>query len=127
MCLKSQQLGQIGQLKVEIEAAKRGIITSVPTIPARYDLILEKNGKIMRAQVKYCDYKHKRGDRYQLILSRKKDNRQPYKRSEIDILLVYYPAFDKILAFPPKMFHNVINIYVGLKKNSKYYYEKFIW
>ena len=76
-------LGQIAQLKVELEAARRNIIVSLPTIPSRYDLIFDLGqNNIIRAQIKYCNNRDKRKG-YQrwlgLNLERKHNNQKKYR------------------------------------------------
>lgn len=129
--LHRHHLGQIGQLKVELEASKKGLTSSLPTLPVRYDILLDDGKKIYKAQIKYCNNKSKRvkdKDWLLLNLERKHLHSKSYNNKEIDLLLVYLPCIDKILAFPPKLFHNVPRIYINIRnKNSTCYWEKFVW
>jgi hypothetical protein len=53
--LTTDQEGQIAFLRVQIEAARKGARICLPTAPARYDLVLDYQGRLYRAQVKYAD------------------------------------------------------------------------
>jgi hypothetical protein len=55
--LTTDQKGEIALLKVRIEASRKGAVVALPTIPARYDCILDYQGKLYRVQVKYADSK----------------------------------------------------------------------
>lgn len=129
--LHRHHLGQIGQLKVELEASKKGLTTSLPTLPVRYDILLDDGKKIYKAQIKYCNNKSrhpKDKDWIMLLLERKHINQKKYNKNDVDLLLVYLPVIDKVLAFPPKLFHNRARIYINIRnKNSTRYWEKFIW
>ena len=52
MTSRTTHLGNIGQLAVAAEAAKRGFHVSIPMEGAAYDLILDKDGRLYRVQVK---------------------------------------------------------------------------
>lgn len=119
----TNQKGEIAQLKVQLEAIKRGFTCSIPTTEVRYDLIIDDNLKMNRVQIKSCNRKDKRG--LQLRLDRRGSL---YTKEEIDFILVYVPLVDTILCYPPEIFHNKIAININLyDENSKYYWEKFIW
>ena len=57
MGMTTDQKGVIAFARVLIEAAKKEIPVSVPTLPARYDLVLDYGGRLYRAQIKYADSK----------------------------------------------------------------------
>lgn len=125
--LTTRAKGQIAQLRAELEAQKRNISISRPTTEVRYDLILDDGKEIKRVQIKYCDYIHP-NNYLQLNLSKQQSNYKPYSKKDIDFLLVYCPQLDKILAYGPDKFHNKQKILINIKnKNSKNYYEKYIW
>jgi PD-(D/E)XK endonuclease len=112
MGLTTEQKGQIALYKVLLRAQDKGILTSLPTSQARYDVILDCEGKIYRAQVKYADGKaqHSVGA-ISLHLQRRKKR---YRHDEIDVLLAYLPQLDKICWFGQEVFHNRTSIYLRL-------------
>ena len=96
--------GQIALLKVQIEAARKGAVASVPTTPARYDLVLDSQGRLHRAQVKYADGKSQRSQgAVRLDLRRRK---KCYTATEIDVVLVYVPQVDRVCWFDREVFEN---------------------
>ena len=51
---------EIAMIKVSMRALQVGAFVSKPIFEgARYDYIIERDGKLYRAQVKYADGKHK--------------------------------------------------------------------
>ena len=50
--MNSNQLGTLSELAVAAEAAKRGYRVSMPIGDGAYDMILDKDGKLFRIQVK---------------------------------------------------------------------------
>lgn len=132
MRLSSKNKGEIAQLKIQLEAARRNIISSIPTTEVSYDILLDSRNNIKRAQIKYCngvDNKNKNCLRINLCdYGKTKSKRKYYTSYEIDILLVFVPKLNRILAYNPVFFHKRKRIYINLKdKNSKYYWKKFIW
>jgi hypothetical protein len=108
--LTTDHKGQIALWKVVLAAFHKGACVSLPCVPARYDLILDYQGKLYRAQVKYADCKapHSQGA-VQVDLRRRK---RCYTRDEIDVLLVYIPQVDRVCWFPPEMFDNKAVLYL---------------
>jgi hypothetical protein len=127
MKLRSISKGEIAQLRCQLEAAKKGFISSIPTIEVGYDLLIDDGKDIIRAQIKYCNRKHSVGS-LELSLVSKASERKYYSKKDIDIILVYLPIKDTILMFKPEKFHKRGQIQINLEnKNSKHFYENFIW
>ena len=123
----SHQKGCIGELKVELRAIEKGYIVSRPTIEARYDLVIDIDGKLKRVQVKYLSRKRK--ETYELDLrkeTRNNGNRKVYKAEEVDALLVYIQPLDKVLWIEPKDFVDKTAISFREKKPKKNYPVKLI-
>ena len=121
---------QIGQLKAELRANELGYTVSRPTFDLRYDMILDDSkGNLYRTQVKYCNNEYINSDgkqRDDILRLELKGNE--YSNDQIDLLLIFCPKIDKILAYGPKQFHNKKRIKIYLKnKNSKHFYEKYLW
>src|ERR1051326_7542672 len=106
--LPTDQKGQIALLKVQLAAARNGALVFLPSVPCRYDLVLDYKGKLYRAQVKYADCKAQNSEgALRLDLRRRK---RCYTRDEVDILLVYIPQIDTVCWFEPEVFDNTINL-----------------
>lgn len=127
--------GLIAELKVMQRAQEKGIIVSKPIGQSRYDLILDCDGKLIRAQVKYGNGKCSHADGAIIAQLRRwrleKLNRR-YTKDEIDILLVYVPKIDNICCFGPEHWEGKAMIYIRLeppKNNIKNVLlaTKFLW
>jgi hypothetical protein len=106
--LTTDHKGQIALWQVVLAAFHKGACVSLPCVPARYDLILDYQGRLYRAQVKYADCKaqNSRGA-VRLDLRRRK---RCYRRDEVDVLLVYVAQIDRVCWFDPEVFDNKINL-----------------
>ena len=114
--------GEVAQLHVELRAAEKGITVSRPTTEARYDLLLDLDGVIEKAQVKYAGYW--RNDAVQVDLRRDTRNnkvKKTYKRDEVDAVYVYIPDKGKIYKLGPDIFdgRTTLNIRFSLPKNGQ--------
>ena len=101
--------GEIARLKVLLRAAEKGILVSEPIVEARYDLVFDIDSKLYKIQVKYADHAPtKVSGSVQLDLrknTRGNTNKRTYSKDEIDAVLVYLPAVDKIIWLGPELFH----------------------
>lgn len=107
-----------------------GYITSEPIVDVRYDRIVDKNGKLFKVQIKYCArkstnsknafYLNLRGARNGKITSK-----NGYSKKDIDVLVVYLPANNKLYWFPPKIFHNkqFLSLRISKTKNNQKYFD----
>ena len=112
--------GEIASLKVELRAAELGYYVSKPTVPVRYDIILEKNGKLWRCQIKYCDYHDKKRSKSSLKLKLGGSKRHTsYSKDEIDILLVYIPKIEDIFWIPVDRIHKKNDISLAFKESTR--------
>jgi hypothetical protein len=80
----------------------------VPTLPARYDLVLDYGGRLYRAQVKYADSKSPTSQGVIRVDLRRR--KRCYTKEEIDVLLVYVPQIDKVCWFGPEFFDNKVGL-----------------
>ncbi len=95
----------IACLKVEMLAAMKGAIVSRPTTDfARYDRIIDWNGKLYRAQIKYVSVPAGNCEGA-VQLNLRKNGGAFYSREEIDALLVYVPQTDSVYWFGPEIYH----------------------
>ena len=126
--------GEIAQLQVQLRATEMGIVVSRPTTEARYDMILDTDAGLERAQVKYADRWN--GDAISIDLRRDTRNsgiKKTYDRREIDVVYVYVPEKEVVLRLTPELFHQrkSINIRFSPAKNNQkartLMSEDFIW
>jgi len=116
---------EIAMMKVGMRALQVGAFVSKPIFEgARYDYIIERDGKLYRTQVKYADGKlgYTAGAVYVNLRKQiKKDKNCPYNETEIDVLLVYVPKIDKICWFGPEVFcgKNSLSIRIAPTKNGQ--------
>lgn len=129
--LKTRSRGEIAQLKVQLACAERNFLYGLPqTSECFYDILIDdcKNKKVYRAQIKFCNRKGKNKQNLQLRLDNKGSKRIYYTKSMVDWVLVYVSEKDIILKYEHEHFHRKTTITINLvDKNSRFYYEKFIW
>lgn len=100
--------GQIAMLKVQLRAAELDMLVALPTVEARYDLLLDDGTKIHRVQTKYAGAEGS-GATGAVVVDLRKDTRgnkrtRTYKKSEIDAVLAYVPQIDAVLWIGPDLF-----------------------
>lgn len=79
---QAHQIGTVSELAVMLEYAQRGYTVNLPTSPARYDFIAEKDGRTVKVQVKHATSFN--GEKELLGFSH-----TPYKKTEIDVVTMY--------------------------------------
>lgn len=126
--------GAYAESKVQTEAIRKGYIVSIPVIDTRYDLLLDDKINIIRVQIKYVNRKANSGSVCLCLCRDIKYKKQYYTSKQIDLLLVYIPKIDKILAFGPKYFHNKNGITIRYEKSKRFkktrnevWAEDFVW
>jgi len=128
------QKGAIAELKAAIRAVENGISASVPIVSTLYDLILEKNGKMYRTEVKTL-VRHRKGTCgwlqssvchevshcYKLV----KRTYTYYYDGKVDLFLLYHRQEDVFFVIPADVLakHKA----VGIGKKSKYLKYKEAW
>lgn len=129
------QKGQIASLKVQQVATEKGYLVSLPTVEARYDLIIDTGDKLYRAQIKYVDGTANSGSA-QLDLRKETRNngkKRIYTSDEIDCILAYIPKVDKVCWIGPNLFEGKkkLNLrYAPSKSNSEknyHFVDKLEW
>jgi len=109
---------ETAMMKVGIRALELGAAVSKPIFEgARYDYIIERDGNLYRAQVKYADGKHKKtvgAVQVNLRKQIKKNKNHPYSDSEIDVLVIYIPKIDKVCWFGPEVFCGKQNLSIRI-------------
>lgn len=133
--LSSANKSEVAVLHVELVANQKGYHVSLPrNQAARYDLIIDDNKRLYRAQVKYLNRyatnqrNKKQKTSLELLLYNESSGGKAYSSQEIDLLLVYCPVVDKVLMFTPKHFHNKRTLYINIKTpTARSFYQNFIW
>ena len=119
MLSEQQRKAETARVKVEARALELGVICSRPSVEGtRYDCVLDIEGKLYRAQIKYCNClsAHSSG----AITVRLRSNvgqgaARCYTKDEVDALLVYIPSIDKICFFPQEVFCGKTGINIRLE------------
>jgi PD-(D/E)XK endonuclease len=134
----SVRKGQEAVLEVQKRALEKGVIICFPTVEQRFDLVLvHPSGSCQRAQIKYANAVTSRsGGAVELDLRKATRNvgkKRTYTTAEIDIILVYLPLVDKVVAFGPKIFSKRASISIRLRPrksiNGKqmFRYQDYCW
>jgi hypothetical protein len=125
--MDTRQKGERACLEVQLRAVEKGMVVSRPSTEARYDLILDDGGHLQRAQVKYGDGSvHDSQGAVSVQLRTSVGNKYKYKTyaaNEVDVLLVYLPKLDAVVALPPDKFIGKQTLCLRLepsKNNQKY-------
>ncbi|MGG3561632.1 group I intron-associated PD-(D/E)XK endonuclease [Neobacillus rhizosphaerae] len=78
----AHMVGTVSELSVMLEYAKRGYTINLPTTPARYDFIAEKEGRSVKVQVKHGSTFN--GERELLGFSK-----TPYEKKDVDVIAMF--------------------------------------
>ena len=99
---------EVACYKVLLRALEKGTAVSKPIAEGtRYDLVLDHEGRLYRAQVKYCDSVSQSGAVWIRLKSGSygKMRFRCYTAQEVDVILVYVPKLDVILWVDPCCFN----------------------
>ncbi len=116
--------GQLAVSKTELRALELGYMPNRPVFDGRYDLIIDKNGQLVRVQIKYADGKPSNSNG-SVVVKLEYENRKKifttYNNNEVDALVVYIPKIGKLCYFPKKVFINKrkLNIRIEKSKNNQ--------
>ena len=99
---------------LELREAGQNVFVSVPTNPeCRYDMVVDRCGKLYRAQVKYAGGSRADVSGVAIVsLTKGKRGERRYTSDEIDVLLVYVPVVDKLCWFGPEVYHDRTQIHI---------------
>lgn len=121
--------GAISELSVMLEYSKRGYTINIPTTPARYDFIAEKEGRSVKVQVKHGTTFNE--ERELLGFSK-----TPYEKKDVDIIAMFDSINETIYFIPTDHVEGMTSIrlriepYLYAVKNGKAlvadHYKKFI-
>lgn len=106
--LSSNAKGAIACAAFDKRALEKGGVVSVPVVDARYDRILDLDGRLVRVQVKYCDRtsSHSEGSVHVDLASYGggRIRHGSYTGSEVDAVVVYLPREDALCWLVPEVF-----------------------
>jgi hypothetical protein len=89
----AHMIGSYSELAVMLEYSKRGYTINIPTSPARYDFIAEKEGRSVKVQVKHGTTFN--GERELLGYSK-----TPYEKKDVDVVAMYDSNDNSIYYIP---------------------------
>lgn len=113
--LTTKQKGEIAYIKCALRAVELGFTLSKPTTDARYDVIIDEDNKLQRAQIKYAGgTAHTATADFRRRSHSTGANTRTYSAAEIDLMLVYVPAIDKVLRLGPALFDGKPSIIIRL-------------
>jgi hypothetical protein len=102
--------GAIACAAFDKRALEKGGIVSIPCVEARYDRVLDLDGKLFRVQVKYSDREstHSAGSIHVDLASYGggRVRHGSYDRSEVDAVVVYLPRADVLCWLGPDVFED---------------------
>ena len=116
--------GEIACAKFDLRCTEKGLICSRPNLECAYDRIVDQNGKLHRVQIKYADGKtsHSTGAVVCRLARIGHDYKNPktYDK-EIDAVVAYVPAIDKLCWFSRSIFSGkkMISIRLEPPKNGQ--------
>ncbi len=94
----THQKGLLGELEFSLHFIKKGYTVLTPINPnSSYDLVIEKDGKFQRIQIKYCSPTH---GVLRVELDRPKRKTLPYRQREVDALGAYDAKHSKFYLIP---------------------------
>lgn len=124
MKLTTNTKGQLAVSKAELRAFELGFLPSRPLFDTRYDLIIDKENKLLRIQVKYANGKPSNTSGAVVVKLEYEDRQKniyTYQKSEVDALVVYIPKLDRLCFFPKDIFVNKkkLSIRIAKSKNNQ--------
>lgn len=129
-----KQKERLAELKVEMIAAEKGWTVSRPTSTSRYDLILDDGCRLYKTQVKYAGAESKQSQGTVYFSANNGPNSPThYTSKEIDLILVYVPQIDKVVAIEPNHFEGKGNFKIRLspplngQKKGLFMADEHVW
>jgi len=115
----TKEKGDLGVLKTQLDLFEKGYIICVPlTEHAPFDLVVVKNNKVYKVQVKYRSlYKGKLTTVLHNSWADKKGNHlKYYEENSFDILAIYCPEHDKVYYLGFEDFKNKTQVTINIYK-----------
>ncbi len=115
--------GDLGVLKAQVDLYQQGFLVSVPlTEHAPFDLIIYKDGKFKRVQVKYRTLDTNGTLAVKLATcwaDKHGTHTRPIPKDEVDVVCVYCPDTDSCYYFNPKNWNGTATLRVRASKNNQ--------
>ena len=135
--LTSNWKGQLAVSKVETHAMELGLVPNRPLLDCRYDVIIDDDKKLWRAQVKYANGTSRNSIGAVTVNlayeTRQRRNVYTYNDSEVDAFIVYVPKIDKLCWFPCSAFVGKKELSIRLEpplngqKTKIFYAHDYFW
>ena len=115
--------GDLGVLKAQVDLYQQGFLVAMPlTEHAPFDLIIYKESRFLRVQVKFRAL-DKNGT-LQVKLStcwtdKNGIHTTPIPKEEVDLICVYCPDTDSCYYFDPKNWNGAVTLRVRASKNNQ--------
>lgn len=114
--MNSGEKGKVAELLVAAQLIEKGYTVSCPLHPCRYDLVIEKNNKFYRVQVKYIGKATSRTTVAVMLHSICRSGRKYYSESEIDVVVAYYEPDSSFFVIPYSFVAGKTALNIRLKK-----------
>lgn len=125
----SKKQGELVELKFYQEAYERGYIVSKPFGDnTKYDFIVDSGKKLSRVQVKSVGVRDTaiRANRYRVLASHGKNNKQPYTKDQIDVLVAYVIPLNSWYIIPVEELKSIsLSLFPHRPTTNKGMYEIF--
>lgn len=122
-CSNSNQQGALGEARAILEYSEMGYVVLQPIFSTKYDLVIEKDGRFQRVQVKTsatsCRFK---GGRYEVVVDTRVGARGVYrhrKDEDYDLLFVLV-ADGRVWSIPTSALEAKTKITIGNTKYNEY-------
>ena len=111
----------IAEQKAILRALEKGFIVSRPVSPCRYDLVIDDGERLLKVQVKYGDgVAGSEGTIKANLGTVCHGKANLYKEGQVDLLLIYIPKVDKIIALTPDKFCGRPSIIIRYEPSKRY-------
>lgn len=125
----TKQKGDYGVLKAQVDLYEKGYMILLPqTEHAPFDLVVYKDKKFKRIQVKYKELNEKGSLEIRFRSSYSTRNgtfNKKVNKEQIDVYCVYCPQTDECYYFDPKSYNSSISLRVDIPKNNQIQNIKF--
>lgn len=124
--MHTSQKAAIAEHRVIAQALEFGFTVSVPTTPARYDVVFEKGGEFLRPQVKYGGHAPNRSTgacrvSFNCWGGDGGKRSRTYQDDEIDLMLAFIPETEQIVELPRELYQGRQSVILRLvpSKNAQ--------
>lgn len=103
-----QVKGSVSEFVIMLEYVEKGYTINIPTTPARYDFIAEKDGRMVKVQVKH-------GTPFNNNTEILGFSKTPYSRADIDIIAFYDSESNQVYFVPASHVEGMTSIRLRLE------------